>query len=418
MEVKMNNKEIFKKNKIIAIAVDCGYENMKICINDKLFTFPSYIFPLMPNEEVSMNYNNIIYNECFVNRGAVSYVVGKAAKLLISESIRKGKKQEFISKIKSLNVFGGVEEEVYLIRAATSYALVKYSEANDIGFTLDALNTFTIYLNLAFPHDLMHKAFGYFVGPLSVNTGINIGIDGNMYSINLNIKREHISCYSQVLAVFNEIICDRNGAYSINMEELLNMLPAVVLDGGYRTQGIATISKDKSLLVEDVHSYEKYAMIEVDKETARIINDKARDNGAVNYKPIMEYDIESNIHSKVDFIYNIKDSNNDGRKRLVEVKFSEIKEIRDNILEKNANEYCDFLINTYKIGKSKTIIVAGGTGAAYFDIIKERISAYAGERINIVLLEDTYDGEVISPVFTIVIGVYKGVMRMLRHEIE
>ena len=414
----MNNKEIFKKNKIIAIAVDCGYENMKICINDKLFTFPSYIFPLMPNEEVFTDYNDIIYNECFVDRGAVSYVVGKAAKLLISKSIRKGENQEFISKIKSLNVFLEMEEGGYLIRAAISYALVKYSEKNDIGFTLDNLNTFTIYLNLAFPHDLMHKAFGYHVGPLSVNTGINIGIDGNMYSINLNIKQEHISCSSQVLAVFNEIICDRNGAYSISMEKLLNMLPAVVLDGGYRTQGIATISKDKSLLVKDVHSYEKYAMIEVDKETASIINDKARDNDAVNYKPIMEYDIESNIHSKIDFIYNIKDSNNDGRKRLVEVKFSEIKEIRDNILEKNANEYCDFLIDTYGIGNSKTIIVAGGTGAAYFDVIKERVSEYSGETINTVLLEDTYDGEVISPVFTIVIGAYKNLMNMLRHEIE
>lgn len=417
----MDISKKLKSKKIIAIAVDCGFNGVKICVNGKLFVFPSYIFPITSKDELLMSNNSsdsIIYSERLSNRGTDSYVIGDMAKALINKYSAIGEYQEFILNLKTLNVFFGMEEAIFLIRASIAYSLVKYSEDNDIGFSLDNLDAFTIYLNLAFPHDLMHQAFGYLMGPLSVDTSINIDINGNMYSINLSIKQEHISCSSQVLAVFNELICDRNGAYSISMEELLNMLPAVVLDGGYRTQGVATISKDKSLLVEDVHSYEKYAMIEVNKETASIINDKAIDNGAVNYKPIMEYDIESNIRSKIDFIYDIKDSNNDGRKRLVEVKFNEIKEIRDNILEKNANEYCDFLIDTYKIGKSKTIIVAGGTGAAYFDIIKERISAYAGERINTVLLEDTYDGEVISPVFTIVIGAYKNLMNMLRHEIE
>lgn len=413
----MNNKEIFKKNKIIAIAVDCGYENTKICINDKLFTFPSYIFPLMPNEEVFTDYNDIIYNECFVNRGAASYIVGKAAKLLISESIRKGKNQEFISKIKSLNVFGGVEEGVYLIRAAISYALVKYSEKNDIGFSLDDLSLFAIYTNLVLPCNIMHQYRWYLRSILSENVDINLGINRKMYSINLDIKSEHIVVSSQILDVLKDLIYDINGKYAYDIEELLEMLPAVIIDGGYyRTQGLATIKKGASLVVQKISSYEEYSMIEVDKETARIINDKAMENDVVNYEPINEYDIDRYIRYKIDFVYDVKDNSIERGKRRMKVEFNEIQDIKEQVLEKTAKKYCEFLINTYEIGNAITIFIAGGTGVAYYEMIKKYVSEF-DDTVNIILLEDTYDNKLFGTIYAVVMGAYKGLIRKIRKEV-
>lgn len=419
-KIKAAILELFKSKKILAIAVDCGFDGVKICINGKLFTFPSYIFPLNSEEELLVagqdESDRILYSERFSNKGTNLYAVGSTAKTLINGYPIDGEHQELISNLKNLNIFFNTKEAVYLIRSAISYALVKYSDDNDIGFTLDDLSLFTIYTDLALPHSFLHQAMDSIKGPLSNDTMVNLNVNDKMYSINLCIKSEHISGSSQVLAVFFDLIYDENGKDSYDMEALLNMLPVIIIDGGYRTQGLATIRKGPSLIIQKVSSYEEYSMIEVNKETAKIINDKAMENDVVDYMPIKEYDIDQNIREKKDFVYDVKDNSIERGKRRIKVEFNEIQDIKEHVLKETSKKYCDFLIDTYKIDNVNTIIVAGGTGAAYYEKIKKEVSEYANE-VNVILLEDTCDNELLSPVYTIVMGSYKSLLRTILKEV-
>lgn len=408
---------ILKSKKIIAIEIDCGFNGVKIDINKKLYSFPSYIIPLDSEKEIILNgsdeFDRIIYSERLSNQGALSYIIGDTAETLINHYPATGKYRELINDLKELPKFFGMTEAIYLIRAAIAYSLVKYSDDNNIGFTLDKLDTYTIYVGITLPHSLKNQAYGYLRGPLSEPISLNLQINDEMFTIDLNIDNENILGSSQVLAVFTNLLFDEDGNISADYENVLNMLPAVICDGGYRTQGIASIRKGTSLMVEKVHSYEEYSMIEVNKKVAAIINDNAQKNTLVNYNPIREYDIDQYIRSKTDFVYDIEDNNTKIGKRRIRVNFEEIEQLKHQVLKEMSEEYCEFLINQYDIGNAKTLFLAGGTGAAYSEMIKQYIDEYTNGEVKTILFEETYNGEPISPVFSIVVGAHKDLMHSI-----
>lgn len=210
------------------------------------------------------------------------------------------------------------------------------------------------------------------------------------------------------------MILTEDGEPVDNFESVMNLLPTVINDGGYRTNGLGTIRKDNGLMVEHVNSYEEFAMIEVNKKVAKIINDRALESKVINYNPIKEYDIDQYIGSETDFIYDIEDSTRKLGKRRIRVKFDEISAIKDNVLREMSEKYCEFLINTYDIGNAKSLINAGGTGAAYADMIKEYITDYTDGEVEVIFVDNNYNGKEISPVFSIVVGAHKALMRTIK----
>ena len=60
-----------------------------------------------------------------------------------------------------------------------------------------------------------------------------------------------------------------------------------------------------------------------------------------------------------------------------------------------------------KLLKVKTVLVTGGTGTAYYPIIKELLKEKAW--INVVLTDYEFYGSKISPEFAIAVGMYKAV---------
>lgn len=414
----MNILKLLKKEKLLGIAVDCGFDGVKIDINKATFKFPTYIFPLKSEDELILNADEsndrIIYSERQTNSAMDSYIIGSTAQALINHYPQDGPYKTLIENIKKLDVFFGMKEAIYMIRAAVAYSLIKYSEDNDMGFSLDDLENYKIFLELSFPHSLRKQAFGYLKGPLSEKTMIDLQLNDELYTISLNIDSDNISGSSQVLAVFNNMILTEDGEPVDNFESVMNLLPTVINDGGYRTNGLGTIRKDNGLMVEHVNSYEEFAMIEVNKKVAKIINDRALESKVINYNPIKEYDIDQYIGSETDFIYDIEDSTRKLGKRRIRVKFDEISAIKDNVLREMSEKYCEFLINTYDIGNAKSLINAGGTGAAYADMIKEYITDYTDGEVEVIFVDNNYNGKEISPVFSIVVGAHKALMRTIK----
>lgn len=406
----------FKTKKILAVAVDCGFDGVKIDINKHLYSFPSYIIPMDAEKELIANGNSnsdkIIYSELVSNQATQSYVIGSTAQTLINDYPEDGEHRALIDSLKDLDEFFTMKEAVYLIRSAVAYAIVKYSEDNDIGFSIEKMDSYKIYLELPLPHSIKNEAFGYLQGPLSKQTEIVMQINQNRHHIVLDIASENIYSTSQVLSVFNNYIFTEDGNIIPNLENVFDILPAIIVDGGYRTQGLASIRKDSSLLVDRVESYEDYSMIEVNKQVAKIINDKAHENELDNYNPIREYDIDEYIATKSNFVYDIKDDSAKLGKRRFCVDFKAIEQLKKDVIIETAENYSKFLINDYGIRNAKTIIIAGGTGAAFASTIIDYINDY-DSNIDVKLVENNYNGRIESPAFSIVIGAHENLLNII-----
>lgn len=428
----MLNLVDLKKENIIAIGIDCGFGDVKITINETNYKFPSYIIPfsdgsslnfLGGNSDENSSLDTIIYRENVNNRSTVSYLIGTQAQTLINND-KEGKYTDFVEKSKDLHTFFTENDaSIFLIRAALSYAIVRYSFDNSIGFKLENLRDYRIFVELAFPHVVTEKAFNSLSGPLSMNTELNLQINNNSYTMELRIPKEYIKGSSQVLDVFysyaySDKKLSKNELVK-NFKKTISSLPAIVCDGGYRSQGVSRIFFSNGFMVSDSKSYEEYSMIEVNEKIAAIINDLALKQEPIDFTPIHEYDISRFINDNLDFTFNVYADNAVGKKRK-RITSAEISKIHDEVLQETAKDYCNFLINDYGIDNARTILVAGGTGTAFFDIISEYMNNYSDGEVEVLLCESTYDDRKIFPVFAIVMGAYKHLLmqieEILSHE--
>lgn len=402
----------FKTKKLLAIAVDCGFDSVKIDINNHLYSFPSYIIQDEGDSESlgSSDIDDIVYSETL---GGRRYLVGSMAKTKINNYPENGPHFDEINKLKNLDEFFHSENAIRLIRCAIAYAIVKYEQDNEIGFTAKELDKYTIHLELPLPHSIRNAALGYLSGPLSTSTSIDLSLNKKTYSLNLKISKANIYGASQVLSAFYNYILNEDGTFMQASVSMPN-LPAIVIDGGYRTQGIATIKNNGTLIVENAESKKDFSMIEVNNKVVDTINSSLKEkyNLTDDYNPIREYDIDTYIASGTNFAFDVKDDTNDLGKHRECVKFSEIKQVKDDVLNQTAKDYCKFLINDYGIGNANTIIIAGGTGAAYAEQIKKSINSY-DPSIDIRIVNDKYCGSEVSPAFAVVIGSHKNLLRIL-----
>ena len=124
----MNILKLLKKEKLLGIAVDCGFDGVKIDINKATFKFPTYIFPLKSEDELILNADEsndrIIYSERQTNSAMDSYIIGSTAQALINHYPQDGPYKTLIENIKKLDVFFGMKEAIYMIRAAVAYSLI------------------------------------------------------------------------------------------------------------------------------------------------------------------------------------------------------------------------------------------------------------------------------------------------------
>jgi hypothetical protein len=94
-----------------------------------------------------------------------------------------------------------------------------------------------------------------------------------------------------------------------------------------------------------------------------------------------------------------------------EVKNFDIVAMRDVETIKMANNLMDYLMLQHnKLLDIKLLLLAGGTGSAYFNTINEFCNNRANLKGNVILAKSGFDGKECEPVYAIAVGLYKAMI--------
>lgn len=408
-------------NKKIMIAIDSGFSGGKITINKLVLNIPfviiqesafdgDYSLRRADNTHISVNYEGI------------NYTVGQSAKEYLLRSKKAATTDSYMQGFYTMSRFDTKEFEVTL-KTLIAYALFKYSEYTQIAtgeetFLLKNIDDWDIYIAIALPHsyyeDQTHRQIikNYFLDSENNPKPIELSITvGSSEPVSMNFKvNEKIICNSQCLcAIINEMI-DEN---CTDVEQFCSkkLFPTLVIDGGYKTLGIALIERDMAVVMP--HSDTEHAMMNINAAVANRISTKT-----TGYHDYMIDELADNNE-----IIRYKSENG----KIEEINVRSLKEEEITVI---ANQLIESLLNRFDdLLRVNSILLAGGTGKIYYPYIKEFCdkerpylsdSIYIGtENQNNVFVGITEEnGEytheaIINPVYTVVLGLYKEMIATL-----
>lgn len=250
------------------IAVDPGFDSMKVVANGKTFKYP---FNVIETDERKMNNYRLRNDFILMQRSnGATYRVGQYAR----EQLYDNKEQ--IDSFYTEQRFISTEFQIGL---DTAIALsIEKNNLYDVQSNLD------IYLIVALPHACRNIYSSTIIGAAVGNHSFQLRCGrekAKRYSF--NVKESHIHTVSQTIAaVLGETSNDNR---DINEEKVyyLSNGPTLVLDGGYYTIGMVVVSRggtiDEDLTESDTH----HAMANVNAAIAEELRDRRPD---INYYSI------------------------------------------------------------------------------------------------------------------------------------
>lgn len=390
----------FQQNYDILIAVDAGYNGSKVTVNGIGFEIPSDIVDI-----TGKSYFGDIRKDGYIStkylEGSV-HLVGEQARTLLTEKEYKQNQSTKQQMLESYDKFTMKESEIHLM-TCIGMALIKWSEycqetegvmpKFNVNDPVTDKSLFNIYVILGYPHDVYERAY-HAVKPTVVGQHkFSIETADNEYDLDFLIKPENVMTFSQALAVFMGLVTDDTGKIDFN-SDFFEHLPTLVIDGGQKTVGIYLITAN--LQIELAESNTDLAMNNVYDRVVKTIKQEYGRN-----------DIE---------IYNIDEilKNSDGKivSYNAETDKTDVIDIRP-IVDKFIDETCEELIEYIKSRYNnlldiKQIVVAGGTGAAYYKGISKYIKEHRSNLQDYVYLAQyKFMGKTITPVQAISVGLYK-----------
>lgn len=377
-----------KKN--LLIAIDPGYDQYKVVINNTWFAFPSTIIKVEEEHEGLGKRSGNFYYYSDDNR---IFLFGSAAENQLSNTRSVKDNQELLDLNKSNERFQTGYFK-FSIEAALAYSLFLYENSNEgkkSQFTLAELNDYNTYIGIALPHDHLKKDFPKIKEYLICKHDFKFQVAGIMskpFTFDFDLSTAKIIGNSQAVCAFlhqslNDDLTDD--------EDYSEELPCLVYDAGYKTVG-------RFLLGEDLHPYAaesntEFAMYNTYKDVANRVNE------LLPNKKFEAYRVQKYLKDKK--TVNGEDMNGSPKTYSLEPFFQEE-------LEKTCMAACDDLKNKWAtdLEDSKMFLLAGGTGAAYYPYFTNYMKKnYPG--IKVVLADKPYLGKKIEPIFAISIGMMK-----------
>ena len=395
-----------QQNYDIVISVDAGYNGSKVTVNGVCFAIPSDIVDMTGKT----NFGDLTKHGfiCMTDLEGQSHLVGEQARTLLTEKEYKSSQAAKQQMLESYDKFTMKESEIHLM-TCVGMALIKWSEyceengitpKFDITKPVTEDSLFNIYIILGFPHDVYKKAYQAVKPTVVGQHNFRIETEENDYDLNFVIKSQNIMTFSQALAAFMGLVTDDNGKIDYD-SEYFKHLPTLVIDGGQKTVGIYVITA--TLQIELAESNTIFAMNNVYEKVVQTIKDDCGRN-----------DIE---------IYNIAEilKNNDGEivsynKDTDQTEVMDIKPIVNQFTDETCEQLIEYIKEKYNnLLDIKQIVVAGGTGAAYYEGISKYIKGHRSNLADhVILAQYKFMGKMISPVQAISVGLYK----VLKNQIE
>lgn len=367
----------------LLIALDPGFDTMKVVANGKVFKFP---FNVVETDERKMNDYNLrddflLYRD----EAGITSRVGQYARELIFERKSKEESDALMETFYTEQRFTSGEFKVAL-RTAIGKAI-------DV-CGLEPANPGDIFLMVALPHACRTRFAPSIVGAAAGEHQFTLrsGTAGER-SYRFTIPEKNIFTVSQTIAAILGETSDAKGNINEKKFFYLSNGPTLVLDGGYYTMGIVELSKGGSVDDDKTESDTLHAMRNINMAIADEIKEFRPD--VKHY--VIEYLMSQN-NGSIRYM-------NHGKAEQID-----LKKIRKQKMKQNCNDFIRYLNKKYNnLLDMNYVLVTGGTGACYFPYLKsyyEKTGVMDAQHL--LLSNSDLMGESFPIEFSIAIGAYKG----------
>ena len=370
--------------KEVYIAVDPGFDTIKVIANGKFFKFP---FNTEKTDEKKIS--NMTVADDFIlyrNKDNETWRIGQYARELIFEKKDSSDIEEKMKSFYSEKRFVSDEFTIGL-RTAIAMAISELGLYNEI-------NNINIFIMVALPHSVRDNYSTQVKSILSGNHDYFVKIGKELEEeYTYIIEEDNIFTVSQTVASILGETSDDDGNIDEDKFYYLSDGPTLVIDGGFYTIGEVAVDRGGSINEEKTFSDTEHAMKNINMEIARELENQRPD---IKYY-VIEYLMNKN-DGKVKYL-------NDGKADIIDLnilKKDKIKEMSYRFIETLNKKYNNLLDFNY-------VLVTGGTGACYYDYLKEY---YVGKGIveedRLILTNNILNGKAFNIEFAIAAGAYKG----------
>ena len=361
--LKENNKQTSRQ---FHISIDPGFDSFKVIINGMYFKIPRDVL------RVDLDSNKILTDSvtdnyiCYTNKLS-AYYVGSYARML-SHSINKSTTNSIIydEKYTSVDYFMSKEFTIGL-EAVVGYAIYRYlKEVDEVDFQTETDNfskamdldvrNYEIILSLAFPHKYQEE-YGEKIRKEFAKQhtfSLEVGTNKTMLDIKFTIDPANTFDISQTIASIMGQMVDNSG----NTKNISELLPTIVLDGGYLTFGIVAVNEMLMVNSDFDESNLEFTMNSINKKVGEEI---AAKTGRTDIK---DYGVDEKILKDSTIKYIDSET---GKAATFDIKACKEEIIKDtfNNLKLYINQKFNHLLDI------KTVHIAGGTGVTFADMLKD-----------------------------------------------
>jgi len=360
------------------IAVDPGFDTMKVVANGTVFKFP---FNVVETDERKMTDYRLrddfmLYQD---NCGG-TYRVGHYARELVFDN------KEQVDSFYTEQRFVSNEFQVGL-----NTAIALAIEKNGLYAYQDEL---LIHVMVALPHACRSTYASTIIGAAAGlhKFQLRCGQDAAK-TYRYTVKEENIHTISQTIAAILGETSDDNGNLNEDKFHYLSNGPTLVLDGGYYTMGMVVVSRGGSVDEGKTESNTQFAMANVNQLVASAIQDKRPDINHYAVEYLMDRD--------------------NGELRYMENGKAEtlcLHALREEGMKQVCGQLIDHLNETYNnLLDFKYVLVTGGTGACFYhQLLDYYQSANLLDDQHLLLTSGLLEGVTHPIEFAIAIGAYKG----------
>jgi len=377
-------------SKQLLIAIDPGFDSMKVIANGQHFKFP---FSAVETDERKMSdYGGrrgfILYKD---DSGA-TWRVGQYARSLMFEN-----KNQQDDPLKNFYT-----EERFISAEATVGILSAIAKAIDLTGLYSEQRDLDIRLIVALPHAVRNKYASTIVGLVAGEQHYYMTFEDDVErTYHFNIKEGNVMTVSQTIAAILGETSDDNGYINEEKFFYLSNGPTLVIDGGYYTMGLVPVSRGGSVDDGRAESDTVHAMKNVNLAIAKEIAEVRPD--------IKHYAVEY-LLSQGEGTIRYMD------KEQGKVVTIDLAAIREKKLQSVCGSFIRYLDKKYdNLLDFRYILVTGGTGACFF---KQMLEHYKGTGLmdedHMLLTTPTIEGRVLPIEFSIAVGAYKGLRGKLQ----
>lgn len=379
--------------------IDPGFDGCKVIVEVAAQSKTHTIFRSVPfiAEDISARELSCVASAdagyIIAKSPSATYLVGEAARMAIMES------DHLTNPVKNvLDAFYTVrsrfESSLFkLITDATIAFALNELEKNYPG-TLEAVDGAEAEVVVALPHEMMEELWPIVKNNLTGKHTIDAIIDGNNVKFTYNVASGDLFYNSQVICALNNEILDDSGTEK-SEQPIISNLPALIIDAGMKTNGEFKLSR--TLSVDSAESNTDFAMLNVDESVAAEI--------FTRYKlKAPAYTIESYAARQEPL--RCLEKTQDGTEKVAEI---DVAALKSHAIYQMAPQFIAHLNDKYgNMLDLNSILVAGGTGSEYYDIIKDYCANNRPHLSSTVFKADTvFKGELLPPTAAIVMGLYK-----------